>query len=205
MTLFDHAELLHETLNALSVRRPVLVGSSWGGAVVLAYALKYPEETAGLVLLGAYVTPYEHLSAVNRVSTTPVLGDLFVHLVVPLAARLKSSEFYFKDAFHPDEPPADYARKALALARRPEPFRWNAQDMKSLNASLKAMGPRWSELRMPVTIVTGDSDAVALPERHAYRIHRVIPHSRLVVLPRTGHLPVFTKPREVISVIEEMA
>ena len=37
------AEILHELLRKLGVRRPVLVGHSWAGSVVLAYALQHPE------------------------------------------------------------------------------------------------------------------------------------------------------------------
>lgn len=53
VTVEVQAELLHETLLSLRVNKPLLVGHSWGAALALAYALKYPGEvSAGLPLVG---------------------------------------------------------------------------------------------------------------------------------------------------------
>jgi pimeloyl-ACP methyl ester carboxylesterase len=42
---------LHGLVAALGLRRPVFVGHSWGGNVVLQYAATHPDEVAGLVLV----------------------------------------------------------------------------------------------------------------------------------------------------------
>ncbi len=49
------ARLLREALASLDVRRPVLVGHSWSGALVLAYALDYPDDVAAVVVLAGVV------------------------------------------------------------------------------------------------------------------------------------------------------
>jgi len=51
-TLDGQARWLHAVLAALDVQRPLIVGFSWGGALALAYAAAYPNETTGLVLVG---------------------------------------------------------------------------------------------------------------------------------------------------------
>src|SRR5207237_3975823 len=60
------AAQLREGLRALDVRRPVLVGHSFGCLCALTYAERYPDEVAGLVLIGplaiAEVRPFKHLS-----------------------------------------------------------------------------------------------------------------------------------------------
>ncbi len=203
MTLEDHAEALHAFLAGEGIKKPLLVGHSWGGAVTLAYALKYPEEVSGIVLLGAYVVPYARLEMIYRVTTTPVLGDLFVRLLVRSATRLRNPDAFIKKTFYPDPVPAGYAKTAVALATEPESFKSNAQDVKeNLGPNLEALRPRYSQIRVPVTIVTGDQDSVAPAERHAYPLHRTIVHSKLVVLPGTGHHPAFSKPDEVIKAID---
>jgi pimeloyl-ACP methyl ester carboxylesterase len=42
-------------LQELGVEHPILVGHSWSGGLALTYALAYPGDLAGLVVLGGYV------------------------------------------------------------------------------------------------------------------------------------------------------
>src|SRR5215213_6443058 len=60
---FEQAELLHKALVQLGVRRPVVVGHSWGTMVALALAIRHPADTGGLVLLGGYYFPTLRLDA----------------------------------------------------------------------------------------------------------------------------------------------
>ena len=46
------AELVAGALE-LGVRRAILIGHSWGGACATAFALAFPKQTAGLILLSA--------------------------------------------------------------------------------------------------------------------------------------------------------
>ncbi len=48
----DYASWLHEYVTMKSYDRPVLVGHSLGGAIALQYALDYPEQLRGLILIG---------------------------------------------------------------------------------------------------------------------------------------------------------
>ena len=43
-TVEFQAELLHRTLSSLGITQSILIGHSWGAALALAYALKYPQE-----------------------------------------------------------------------------------------------------------------------------------------------------------------
>src|SRR6201987_3694694 len=45
------AAVLRGVLDRLGVERAIVVGHSWGGALALAFALDFPERTAGLVLI----------------------------------------------------------------------------------------------------------------------------------------------------------
>jgi pimeloyl-ACP methyl ester carboxylesterase len=203
MTLEEHAEALHAFFADSGIEKPLLVGHSWGGAVTLAYAVKYPKEVSGIVFLGAYVVPYERLEMIYRVTTTPVLGDLFVRLLVRPITRLTDPTVFIKKTFYPNEVSEAYAKTAVALATEPESFKFNAQDVKlNLGPDLATLQPRYSQIRVPVSIVTGDTDSVAPAERHAYPLHRMITQSKLIVLPGTGHHPAFSQPDEVVRVID---
>lgn len=85
------ARMIDEALGKLGITRAIVVGHSWGGAVVGAMALNHPARVAGLVLLAPVthrwnggVAWYHNLGAV------PVLGQVFARtLALPAGTRLR--------------------------------------------------------------------------------------------------------------------
>ncbi len=51
ITIYDYCEIVKELLDKLKIRKPILVGHSFGGRIAIIYASKY--ETEKLILLGA--------------------------------------------------------------------------------------------------------------------------------------------------------
>ena len=74
-----------------------------------------------------------------------------------------------------------------------------------LNESLPKFTNRYSDIRVPVAIVTGDSDQIVPAEENAHRLYESLPHSHLDVLPLTGHQIPFTRPEAVAAAIEHVA
>src|SRR5919199_1117714 len=74
----SQARLIRGALEALGVRRPLVVGHSWGAALALSYALQYPDDAAALVLLAPAVFSEEVTYAAQRILVEiPVLSELF--------------------------------------------------------------------------------------------------------------------------------
>ena len=115
---FIQAHPIHEGLERLGVERPVLVGHSRGGNVALAYALAYPDDTAGVVTLAA--APYGgEIALHNRVLTVPILGPLLAHAVYVPFGRA-AVEAGLETAFAPEGPPPPWRmRGPLGRSRRP--------------------------------------------------------------------------------------
>src|SRR5579864_400006 len=155
------AAMLHGLLDRLGVVHAVLVGHSWGGALALAFALDYPQRTAGLVLLSAPTHPQlRRMTRLYRLLAAPVFGWLFAHtLALPLAAAAFDSGI--RAAFAPQLPPRRYLKDSAAfLLLRPASFLANARDMADLQDFLARQVPRYRELAMPTVIVQGDCDGV---------------------------------------------
>ena len=66
---------------------------------------------------------------------------------------------------------------------------------------MRALSPRYSQIEVPVVMVTGNCDHVVPPAEHAYRLHQVLPQSFLTVLPNTGHELPQTRPDAVIHAV----
>ena len=198
------ARLIREASRELGMEEAVLVGHSWGGALGLAYALEHPDDVSGLVLLGAvaYDDREGRSSPLYEVLATPVLGDLVRH-TFGVVAGPGVVEQSLVAAFSPDPVPPDYLRAARALWTRPAQQEATAEDSLAAGPAMEAMSPRYGGIRVPVTIVTGDSDRLVDPEQHSYPLHEAVPGSRLVVLPDAGHDVQHTRPEETVDAIRE--
>jgi pimeloyl-ACP methyl ester carboxylesterase len=197
------ARLLRGALQALGVEHPILVGHSWSGGLALIYALAYPGDIAGLVVLGGYVYRQRGAHPLAALPTLPLLGDLYLStLGVPLGRQLVVRGL--KTAFAPDTPPPAFITVVRALSPRPRQSKATAEDFQTLNTTLRAVSPHYGRIRVPVVIVTGEADRVVPPEQHAYALHQAIPHSRLVVLPHTGHMLQFSRPEAVMDALADI-
>lgn len=210
------AKLVHQALKRIGVNRPVLVAHSWAGALAASYALDYPDDIGGLVLLAPVTHPWPRsaawynsvvvaLLAENaRSVTAPVIGPLLAHtLALPVGTLL--IPFGIDSVFAPQGPPSDYlARSAGALMLRPEAFVANAQDLRGIQEFLEIQSRRYGSIRTPTVIVTGDADAALSHEVHAKAMAQAVPRARLIVLPGIGHMVHFAAPERVVEAIADV-
>ena len=205
ITVDVQAQILHTALKELDVEQPILVGHSWGGALALAYALEFQDDVAGLVLLApaAYESD-DGVSFLTKLPAWPVVGDVVNWLFTPLLGAWIVREDLQK-AFAPDLVPKHYLRHVLSEWTRPRKVKWYSVDDALLNSSLPNFTPRYSDIRVPVVIVTGDSDLIVPAKENAHRLYEALPHAELVVLEKTGHQIPFTCPDAVVDAIDRVA
>ena len=205
ITVDVQAQMLHTALKELNVEQPILVGHSWGGALALAYALEFQEDVAGLVLLAPAVYESDDgVSFLTKLPAWPLVGDLVNFLFTPLLSAWIVREDLQK-AFSPDPVPKHYLRHVLSEWTRPKKVKWYSVDDALLNSSLPKLTPRYSEIHVPVAIVTGDSDQIVPAKENAHRLYDALPKSHLTVLPDTGHQIPFTRPEVVVEAIDQVA
>jgi pimeloyl-ACP methyl ester carboxylesterase len=202
----SQAALIHQALASLGVKRPIVLGHSWSGALATAYALAYPNEVRGLVLLAPVTHPWPGgIGWINDVAALPVIGQLIAHTLI-----LPAGYFMLKPGvagvFRPDTPPPEYAtRTGVAMLLRPNEFIANAQDLSSLKEFVRAQAPRYGEIKVPVAIVAGDKDPVVYTDIHSRAIAKQLPHATLTVLPGTGHMVQYVAADRVVAAIDDVA
>jgi pimeloyl-ACP methyl ester carboxylesterase len=203
-TVEVQARLLHDALKQLHVERPIVVGHSWGGALALVYAITYPKEVAGVVLVAPAVYQSQDVaSLLTNLPAVPVIGDAANSVLTPLfGASLVRREL--KKAFSPDPVPESYLRSVLPEWTSQKKVKWYSVDDASLNDCLKKFSPRYPEIGVPVSILAGDSDLCVSEKENAERLHQALPKSHLVVLLKTGHEIPFTRSRAVVDEIERV-
>jgi pimeloyl-ACP methyl ester carboxylesterase len=200
------AELVAKALEQLGVRHAILVGHSWGGALATAYALAFPDRTAGLVLLSAVTHPWSGDPGwYNNLVSWPGIGKLFLRtLVYPLGSFLIES--LSRNVFEPQAMPENYVRRAaIGLVLRPNTFFANARDLALLERFIAAQAPCYVDLRPPTIIITGDRDTMVSPKINACALAATLPRAKLIVLEGIGHMPHHAAPETVAAAIDELA
>ena len=205
ITVEVQAEMLHAALTQLGIERPIIVGHSWGGSLALVYAVEFPANVSGLVLLApaAYESD-DGVSFLSKLPGWPLIGDLLNFMFTPLLAPWLVRTDIAK-AFAPDPVPKKYLRHVLAEWTLPKKVKWYSVDDALLNSSLPKFAGRYPEIAVPVAIVTGDADQIVPAAQNAERLHQALPDSHLHLLPRTGHQIPSTRPEAVLAAIDHIA
>lgn len=192
----DQAEVVAGVLRALDVRRAVIVGHSFGGAVTFATYLKLRSENdsrvIGLVFIdpGVYEQPLPFFistfqSKVTRsmmyAFTTPdwrakiVLGRVYAHDSVMTPERVRRYSKYM------DLPDAHYSFEQTAKLIVPP----NVTELEGLLRTIA----------VPTLAIWGGDDKI-VPLTYAYRFRTDVPGVEFHVLAETGHAPQEETPGE---------
>ena len=175
------ADVLAKVINHKGVEKVHLVGHSWGGSIVLAFALKYPEKLAKLVVISGWVFE-EQVLPFMRWADVPGLGETVYGMHYrQLAGEKLYLNFYdpsFVTAQVVDEVEKNLARPgtvaaALAAAR---------------GMHFAAREKRHKDIVVDTLLLWGAEDQVSRPVFGA-RLSRELPHARLITLPACGHIP----------------
>jgi len=196
------ARLLLGVVHELGLERPILVGFSYGGAVVLAAALQAPEAVGGVVLLNGPSHPWpDPLELQYRLPAVPLLGPLLTETLLEPIGTLAASGSV-ANAFAPHPVPAAFGGSPVSLALRPESYRANAEDMRELKPFLRHQSGRYGELAAPVWMVVSRGDRVVSPVLHAPQLQAAAPQVTLVEIPDAGHQILYSHPAVVLDTIE---
>ena len=184
-----YTEWLRGWLWAQDCRRDlVLAGFTLGACIALQYALDYPDEVAGLVLMTV---------AMRRKERAP--GGLEMRLRA--AEDPKEHESWLKAMEHAMmwvEP--GLRQKLLESHRQVGPISQHDDLVVIDNFDVT---DRIHTLKAPLVLIRGMDDPGQPPE-YELEIHQAVPGSRYIKLDRAGHFPMAERPADVNQAIEDL-
>ncbi|MBO3761868.1 alpha/beta hydrolase [Ciceribacter sp. L1K22] len=200
------AHALARTMDKLGIKRAIIVGHSFGGAIAASFAVLHPEKTAGLLFLSPATHPWPGgVDWYYDLASTPVVGPLFSYAIA-LHAGMARLDTATVNVFAPNPRPDRYIEETgAALVLRPDGFRWNAIDVSSLHDYVANFAPRYREIEAPTVIITGDSDDIVLEEIHSRGLERDIAGSELLWIKGLGHKPDYVVTDVAIAALEKIA
>lgn len=197
--------LVHGLMQELRVDKPIVIGQSYGGAFTLNYALNYPDDISGLVLLAGVSHPWPGgIASHYEIGSKNGLGTLLRWTLFPYLGATKGPE-YSASTFWPLEPPEDYHnRAAIGLLFRPAEFKNNAQDIAHLLDEVNAMKDRYKTISVPVKILAGTHDTTVSPTIHARTLSEQIPNAHFEFVAGTGHTLQHSATKEIDAMLLEL-
>jgi pimeloyl-ACP methyl ester carboxylesterase len=198
------AHALREALASLGVKRPIVLGHSWGSLVAVALALADPAVARGLVLASGLYFATARLDAPFLIPPAlPVLGPLLRHTISPLAGRA-IWPLWLRMLFSPAPVPPAFSALAWK-ALRPGTLRAVGEESLDLLPATLALESRYRELTLPVVLVAGARDKYVSARAHTGRLHSLLPDASLVVAPAGGHMVHHADPALVLGAVDRAA
>lgn len=172
----------------IGVEDPIIVGHSWGGALALSWALQFPDETKGVIPISGVTLPYKGSA---RFFTALGLDGVIVGAYSAYMKRVAANggiDRFITRVFRPLQPPEGYLSYVGApLALRDSTVQANTADIQFVNEALIRMAPDYPGLKPRIEIIHGQQDFISA-SHHAVPLNRMIPGSRLTLLPGVGHM-----------------
>lgn len=180
-TLDQWADDLRTLCDALGIDRPIVVGSSMGGAVALCYASRYPDHPQRLVIITASgrVNPGRSIAMYER------LGGLAVRRAAErfFADPLSNRDEYLRICGPYFSPVPVSPELAERVVRRDQSTRhFLANEFLSLN-----LRGRVGQIRCPVAVLVGELDPIVTVEDAEELADAISSDVRLVRFPNAGH------------------
>ncbi|HNM97593.1 MAG TPA: alpha/beta fold hydrolase, partial [Marmoricola sp.] len=180
-------------LDALGLDRVSAVGNSFGGALALSLATRYPSRVGKLVFMGSVGVPFQ---------ITPGLDAVWGFEPSVPAMRALLDLFAYDNSLVSD----DLARIRLAAATRPGVHEaYQAMFPAPRQASVDAMtlpDEAIAAIRCPTLVIHGREDQV-IPLANSKRLHQLIPGSQLQIFDHCGHWVQIEHTAEFNKLIEE--
>jgi len=200
-TIGGQARLIAQLLERLHIKRAILVGSSYGGAVAATCALDFPKCVERLVLVGAVSNNRPLEFKLMRVFGAPVVGDVVSPLLIGSRRllRMRMKRVYDRHSWVLDERRVDARHQPLRASSTQRAIirtvrGWDAERI-SRDAHL---------IRQPTLLMWGENDP-EIPLADGERLHGEIAGSRLIVFLNCGHLPHEEYPNSFTQVLTEFA
>ena len=179
------ADAVAETLDSLGVTGPIVLGGlSMGGYVAFAFARKYPDRLAGLILADTRAEPDDDAAKANRdkliglATTSPasaIIEQMLPKLLGPSTHARRPDLVDLVRRLGADQRPAGIVAALQVLRNRPD------------------SRPMLGEVRVPTLILVGREDELTPPPM-AESMAKGIAGAKLVILEEAGHLSNLEQP-----------
>ncbi|PWB80674.1 MAG: hypothetical protein C3F08_03845 [Candidatus Methylomirabilota bacterium] len=196
-------EMIRQFMDQLGVNRAGLIGNSMGGGIAWAFALTHPKRVDTLVLIDAM--PPQVVGAVrNRflrwflaIRRFPLLSCLAIAVRTRGIVREALTQIIHDDRLITEA----VVERQYRISRLTGTARVVASTIRYTD-EVARYADALATLRAPTLIIWGQQDDL-FPVEIGQRLHASIPNSTLIVIPDSGHIPMWETPDQTNQAILE--
>jgi len=195
------------------IERAAVMGVSMGGRVALGLALDSPEKVERLVLVDALGVGAPRRVLAYSILLTKGLGELTLRGTARALRQMNPAvirRFWGWYLKRPNRVASIWSDERIAnhgtLLATPEYRAAYLSALRSI-AGMRQMRngvvveDRLAELRMPTLLIWGDDDRL-FPKDYAFAYQRLIPGSKVAIIPECGHLPQAEQRQAFVAALE---
>ena len=202
------ANTIAALMDRLGIKKAIIVGHSFGGAITTAFGREHPDKTLGLVFISPATHPWPGGATAwyYNLTTIPVIGWLFSETLTYPAGTLQMDRRH-RLRLCPQQGAGRLCRRDLdpagAEARR---FSRPTPPMSRGSIAMRSSAaPHYRDIKAPTVVISGDRDKVVYATIHSVGLVRDIPGAELVWVHNLGHKPDWIAPDLVVGAIEKVA
>ena len=196
-TPLTYLDWLQGFMKAVGIEKADFVGNSMGCGLILALALTQPKHVNRVVLISGFPAGVfdqaraKHLRRFRRLR----MGTLFT-LAYQLLGRRAFGKLLRGIVFDVEQITPDVVDRAYRL-RKDNGKAWPLwSSLCQIHEWEDGFALRLNEIATPTLILWGEHDRF-FPRSVGEGLHRMIPDSRLILIPHAGHLPMWEQPELV--------
>lgn len=184
-----YTDFVVDFMQALGVSRTAVVGHSFGGAIGIDLAYKYPATVSHLVLESSFGLSKD-ITLLHKLCSMPVITDVAAS---PAERQVALEERVKLEFYAPDFAAREIVGRSYQFMRMPEARRvmlnimHNWVDPNGLRPDV-VMTDRLPEVALPTLFIHCSRDRIH-PLRLSQRARHLMPNARLKVLSECGHCP----------------
>ncbi len=175
------ADVLANVLDQKGVKRVHLVGHSWGGSIVLAFALRHPDRLAKLVVISGWMYE-EQILPFMRWTDAPGLGEA---IYASQYTQLVGEKLYY-NFYEPTLVTAQMVDEVERNMRRPGTVAAALAAARGMRFS--AREKRHRDIVVDTLLLWGAEDQVSRPI-FGQQLSRELPRAQYISFPACGHIP----------------
>ena len=191
-----YVQFIDEFLKRIHVNKCIIGGNSLGGAIAWNYTYEHPTKVEKLILIDA--AGYPMISESKPIAFTLALIPVLKHMLNYITPRFLAKKSVMNVYDDPTKVTEKVVDRYFDLFLR-EGNRQAFVDRMNFSTYPDHL-IRLRTIKTPTLIVWGENDKL-IPIENAQKFHADLPNDTLVVLEKTGHIPMEENPNRTVDAI----
>ena len=201
-SVYDQALYVQKFIEQYHLKNLTIVGRSFGGGVALVLALmqekKLMQHRLNKMILIDSMAYNQPLPSMLRDLKIPVIGYLGIHLLNNHDMALEAYKYAFWNDSKIPSSSVNYSANFMSLPMAKEAYLKAVDNL--IPDDVQTIEHEYKKITIPTLIIWGKDD-ISIHVDKAYRLHRDLKNSQIIILPQVGHMPQEEAPKRVIEAI----